>query len=294
MSHRAPSPIYSSTGLLVQSMASELQAVSKSLPLPSFVDVIAHRGYSAGAPENTLLAFERAIALGARSIELDIQWTKDDVPVVTHDPSLGRTIAGTGKVADLTWNELQNCDAGSWFNPEFSDQRVPSLEQVLPQLERLPGQLFLDLKPYCQWSDERVKLLLDLLDRYRWRDRSVACSFNPEVADRFNADILKPMAIGYSLTSSESFYELLPRAMTAGAAMICAYDILLADPDLIWDAHASGLEIVAWTVDRLEDMQQLSDFGVDRVITNCLLPKTPFLADAASETGETGETSKNT
>lgn len=259
-------------------MTSELQAVSESSTLPPFVDVIAHRGYSAGAPENTLLAFEQAIALGARSIELDLQWTKDDIPVVTHDPSLGRTIAGTGKIADLTWRELQECDAGSWFNPEFSDQRVPSFEQVLQHLDRLPGQLFLDLKPHCQWSAARVALLLDLLDRYRWRDRSVACSFNPDIADCFNSNLLHPMAIGYSLTSAESFYELLPRAMTAGASIICAYDILLADPDLIWEAHAAGLEIVAWTVDQLDEIQQLSDFGVDRVITNCLLPKSPLLA----------------
>ena len=259
-------------------MTSELQAVSESSTLPPFVDVIAHRGYSAGAPENTLLAFEQAIALGARSIELDLQWTKDDIPVVTHDPSLGRTIAGTGKIADLTWSELQECDAGSWFNPEFSDQRVPSFEQVLQRLDRLPGQLFLDLKPYCQWSAARVALLLDLLERYRWRDRSVACSFNPDIADCFNSNLLHPMAIGYSLTSAESFYELLPRAMTAGASIICAYDILLADPDLIWEAHAAGLEIVAWTVDQLDEIQQLSDFGVDRVITNCLLPKSPLLA----------------
>lgn len=259
-------------------MTSETQAVPQSSPkpsiLPPFVDVIAHRGYSAGAPENTIIAFEQAIELGARSIELDIQWTRDNVPVVTHDPSLGRTIAGIGRIADLTWTELQECDAGSWFNAEFSDQRVPSFEQVLQHVQRLPGQLFLDLKPYCQWSDERIALLLELIDRYHWRDRSVACSFDPDVADRFNVDILRPMAIGYSLTSAESFDELLPRATTAGAALVCAYDILLADPDLIWEAHAAGLEIVAWTVDQLEDLQRLSDFGIDRVITNRLLPKT--------------------
>jgi glycerophosphoryl diester phosphodiesterase len=259
-------------------MTSETQAVPPSSPQPSirppFVDVIAHRGYSAGAPENTIIAFEQAIDLGARSIELDIQWTRDNVPVVMHDPSLGRTIAGTARIADLTWAELQECDAGSWFNAEFSDQRVPSFEQVLQHVQRLPGQLFLDLKPYCQWSDERITLLLELIDRYHWRDRSVACSFNPDVADRFNTDILHPMAIGYSLTSAESFDELLPRAITAGAVLVCAYDILLADPDLIWEAHAAGLEIVAWTVDQLDDLQQLSDFGIDRVITNRLLPKT--------------------
>ncbi|TAF52173.1 MAG: glycerophosphodiester phosphodiesterase [Oscillatoriales cyanobacterium] len=267
---------------MVHPMTSETRTAAPPSGLPPFVDVIAHRGYSAGAPENTIIAFEQAIALGARSIELDIQWTRDDVPVVTHDPSLGRTIAGSGRIADLTWDELQTCDAGSWFNAEFSDQRVPSFEQVLQQVHRLPGQLFLDLKPYCQWSKERVALLLDLLDRYQWRDRSVACSFDPDVADRFNADIRNPMAIGYSLATPDSFDELFPRAITAGAVLVCAYDMLLADPDLIWEAHAAGLEIVAWTVDQLEDMQRLSDFGIDRVITNCLLPHTAAIEDTQS------------
>ncbi|MGD1903228.1 MAG: glycerophosphodiester phosphodiesterase [Geitlerinemataceae cyanobacterium] len=239
----------------------------------AFVDVIAHRGYSAGAPENTPIAFQRAMEMGARSIELDIQWTRDDVPVVSHDPSLGRTIAGSGRIAELTWPELENCDAGSWFDGEFADQRVPTLETVLKLVKPLPGELFLDLKPHCQWSLERVKIVRDLLERYRWRERSVACSFDPDVADRFNTDPAHPMAIGYSIASIESFHEVFARAITASARLICAYDILLADPDLIWNAHASGLEIVAWTVDRPEDALQLSEFGIDRVITNTLLPE---------------------
>jgi len=237
------------------------------------VDVIAHRGYSAGAPENTPIAFQRAMDMGARSIELDIQWTRDDVPVVSHDPALGRTIAGSGRIADLTWADLANCDAGSWFAPEFADQRVPTLEAVLQLVRPLPGELFLDLKPHCQWSTERVKIVRDLLERYDRRERSVACSFDPDVADRFNTNPIHPMAIGYSISSADNFHEIFARAITVGARLICAYDILLADPDLIWNAHASGLEIVAWTVDRPDAVEQLFNFGIDRIITNRLLPR---------------------
>jgi len=255
-------------------ISSPRTTLSPQRPVPylPLVDVIAHRGYSGGAPENTLAAFALAIQKGARSIELDVQWTRDDVPVIAHDPTLGRTNNGKGRIADLDWADLEPLDAGSWFSPEFAGEKIPTLEMVLQSIDRLPGQLYLDLKPHCHWSDDRIQHVLQLIDRYQWRSRSVICSFDFDIADRFNSSLIEPIAIGYSLMSANGLQELIPRAITAGACLVCAYDILLANPDLIWEIHSAGLEIVAWTVDREADMQQLSDYGIDRIITNKLLP----------------------
>ena len=80
--------------------------------------IIAHRGASGTAPENTLPAFERAVALGARMIELDVQCTADGAVVVIHDWLLDRTTTGSGLVAEKTLAEIRSCDAGGWFGPE--------------------------------------------------------------------------------------------------------------------------------------------------------------------------------
>lgn len=94
--------------------------------------VVAHRGWSGRAPENTLAAFRLVLQdPRIRWVELDVQLSKDGVPVVIHDFTLKRTTGRPGRVGDYTWRELAEMDAGAWFSPEFAGERIPSLEQVL-------------------------------------------------------------------------------------------------------------------------------------------------------------------
>ena len=97
----------------------------------NLVLVDAHRGTSAWFPENTLAAFEAAIASGADSVELDVQLSADGVAVVIHDDTVDRTTNGSGAVAQLTAAELGALDAGSWKSPSFSGEPIPTLEQCL-------------------------------------------------------------------------------------------------------------------------------------------------------------------
>ncbi len=92
--------------------------------------IFAHRGAKAVAPENTLPAFERALAMGVDGIELDVHCSKDGQLVVIHDESLERTTSGTGKVSDYTAAQLAKIDAGSYFNPAFAGTGVPTLAEV--------------------------------------------------------------------------------------------------------------------------------------------------------------------
>ena len=93
--------------------------------------VIAHRGASGHAPENTLAAFKRAIALGATFIETDLQLSRDSRFVAIHDDAVSRTTNGQGKVHDLSLADLRRLDAGSWFGSEFTGERIPTLEEIL-------------------------------------------------------------------------------------------------------------------------------------------------------------------
>jgi glycerophosphoryl diester phosphodiesterase len=93
--------------------------------------VVAHRGFSGKAPENTMAAFSLALKAGVSMIELDVQLSKDNKVVVIHDPTVRRTTNGDGKVSDMTLNELKKLDAGSWFNVKYKNERIPTLEEAL-------------------------------------------------------------------------------------------------------------------------------------------------------------------
>jgi len=101
------------------------------------MQVIAHRGASAYAPENTVPAFDLALAMGADALETDIRTTRDGVLVLLHDHRVERTTNGHGDIAALTWAEVQSLDAGSWFAPEFAGARVPSLANFLARYAAL-------------------------------------------------------------------------------------------------------------------------------------------------------------
>lgn len=109
--------------------------------------IIAHRGASAEAPENTRAAIELAAELGARWVEIDVQLTADDELVVIHDATVDRTTDGTGAVLDLTLAQLRELDAGSWFDPAFAGQRIPTLDDVVRCCLEHDLHLQLELKP---------------------------------------------------------------------------------------------------------------------------------------------------
>src|SRR5437762_13057428 len=92
--------------------------------------VIAHRGASGNAPENTMAAFKKAVALGANFIETDLQLSRDARFVAIHDATVNRTTNGQGTVHDMTLTELRRLDAGSWFGSEFAGERIPTLEEI--------------------------------------------------------------------------------------------------------------------------------------------------------------------
>ncbi len=125
--------------------------------------IIAHRGDSINAPENTIAAFEMAYEKGADGIEFDVQLSRDSVPVVIHDLKLKRTGRRKGKVAELTASELGTIDVGSWFNakhpesadPRFVHEAVPTLAEVLEVAKKFDGPIYIELK-CCEADHERL------------------------------------------------------------------------------------------------------------------------------------------
>ena len=230
--------------------------------------VIAHRGASGSAPENTLAAFRRAVELGAGFIETDLQLSRDTRLVALHDPTLERTTNGIGKVSSATLAELQKLDAGAWFQGpaaepgSFSGERVPTIEEILAFGQEKDIGLFLEIKaPGASGADNTLVGALHAADAV---GRTVVLSFDPGVLAKVRK--LDPLImVGYLY--EDSLADAVEKAVAAGARQILPrVDRITAN--LVEEAHRSDLKIVAWTVNARQKMKELMDLGVDGIITD--------------------------
>jgi glycerophosphoryl diester phosphodiesterase len=222
--------------------------------------VIAHRGYSAAAPENTLSALKAAIEAGADSCEMDFHLTKDGEIVAIHDSTLDRTTNGKGDVSDFTLEEIRRLDAGSWFSPRYTGERIPTLEEVLATAK---GRITMTLEIKTK---ERYRLpvrLVNLLSQYNMIDRVLVTSFyeTPIKAIKFlNPDI--PTA-----TLVFPWQGALKKALDWGVSTTQPDkgNVTLKEVEAI---HQKGLQIHVWTVDQASEWLKLNSWGVDGILTN--------------------------
>lgn len=146
--------------------------------------VIAHRGSSQSAPENTIPAIEKAIHDGADGIEIDVQLTKDGRVVVIHDEWVNRTTNGRGFICDLTYADLQRLDAGSWFHPKFQGSKIPLLSEILDLIQQKPILLNIELKnnliPYPTLEEKTIQLI----KQYNLEEYVLISSFKKESIER--------------------------------------------------------------------------------------------------------------
>lgn len=217
--------------------------------------IIAHRGASADAPENTLAAFQLALDQGADGIELDVMLSKDRQLVVIHDDLVDRTTNGTGRVQDLTLAELRALDAGK-------GEKIPTLDEVLA---RFGGKFLIniELKNYSTIFDSLPLDVAALILDHRVADSILISSFNPINFPRFHRR-LPDIPIGM-LT--------FPGKARFFAYGLFRYDALHpyfkdVDEALVQRMHARGREINVWTVDEAADIRHLAKIGVDSLITN--------------------------
>ncbi|MUV39710.1 Glycerophosphodiester phosphodiesterase [Lentibacillus sp. JNUCC-1] len=177
--------------------------------------IIAHRGASKQAPENTLPAFDLAWQAGAEGIETDVQLTKDHVPVLIHDERINRTTNGSGYVKDYTFNELKQFDAGGWFDKSFSGTGIISLDDFLNWLSDKPLYLNLELKNNkIEYKDLEV-IVVEHLNHYRILNDTTLSSFNPHSIERLNQ--MNPEIDTALLVSKKRGADVVQKAHSIGA-----------------------------------------------------------------------------
>jgi len=217
--------------------------------------IIAHRGASAYAPENTMAAFQLALEMAADGIELDAMLAKDGEVVVIHDDHLDRTTNGTGLVRDITLAELQSLDAGE-------GEKIPSLNEVLTHFA---GQFLIniELKNYSSIFDSLPLKVADLVKAHDCAQSVLISSFNPFNLSRFHRR-LPDVPIGL-LTDKNKAKHWLWRLFHFDALHPYYSDV---DALLVSAVHARGRQVNVWTVDDPAEICRLADLGVDSIITN--------------------------
>jgi glycerophosphoryl diester phosphodiesterase len=238
--------------------------------------VIAHRGASSEAPENTMAAFRRAVEAGAEFIETDLQLSRDARLVAVHDDMLDRTTNARGPVTAKTLEELRQLDAGSWFTgagfsgdgsggapqESFAGQRIPTIEEILAFGREHDIGLYLEMKTPAVSGAEHT--LVGALRASGEIMRTVVLSFDlsqlakvrrfePLIVTGHLCDKPAPDAVRKAVENGSR--QLLPRA-----------DCVTSE--LLKEAHASDLKVVTWTVNEPEQAAALVAAGVDGIITD--------------------------
>lgn len=226
--------------------------------------VIAHRGASSSAPENTMFAQEVGRRSGADFIEDDVQLSKDGVPYLMHDTTVDRTTDGTGDIRTLTAAQLDGLDAGSWFSPHFAGARVPTLRAQLADLRQRGGNLLLEVKR-ADTRDE-VASMIDVVRAENMTGRVFVQSFEPQHL-RWVHELAPELPLGLL----RSTLDADPVAVAADLHLT-SYNpsgaALGTRPGVVADLHEAGVAVMVWTVDSAAQWRTYDEYGVDGIITN--------------------------
>lgn len=241
--------------------------------------IIAHRGASAHAPENTLAAFQMSIDAGAEGVEFDVQLAKDGVPVIIHDETLKRTASRPERVADLTSQQLSNINVGSWFNRRFPrkartkylNETVPTLKQVLKVLIDFSGLIYIELKANeTDFRDLSAAVCGEIRDS-ALLPQMIVKSFKlgaiPEVRHRL------PQVQTGALFAPEIMHYLRRREHIISLAREFGSDQLsvhysLITPRLCRLAVEAKMPLTIWTVDDPKWLARCQRLGIGALITN--------------------------
>ena len=239
--------------------------------------VIGHRG-TRGAdrpPENTMAAFRYSANMGV-GFELDTQLSRSGEMVVIHDYTVDRTTGGKGKVAELTLAQLKELDAGSYINPKFAGEKIPTLAEVL---DEFGGKVKIDIEIKFKGPEEEAntvaRAVSDLVEKRNLAGGVFITAFNPYVLKAFtqiNPKLFRGQLYSDFETSDIPWYQkvVLSNLLLNGEADpdILAVDHKLVDADYVTTYRGYGYRIFTWTVNEKKRMRELLELGVDGIITD--------------------------
>lgn len=226
---------------------------------------IAHRGFSGKYPENTILAFRKAIEAGADGIEMDVHYTKDGELVIIHDERIDRTCDGEGFVCDFTLDELKKFDASASFRGMYGVNRIPTLREYFELVKPVKGFITnIELKTGVNVYPGIEKMVLDMIKEFELEDRIIISSFNHYSVMRFKA--LAP-EIKCGFLEESWIIDFGKYTKNNGIECIHPMHKTLTE-ETVKEMKDNDITINTWTVNNAEDVKRLYALGVDAVIGN--------------------------
>jgi glycerophosphoryl diester phosphodiesterase len=233
------------------------------------VPVIAHRGASRYAPENTLSAFSKAKQLGAQWVEFDVMLSLDGESIVIHDETLERTTNGRGMVGDYSYPDLKRLDAGSWFDLQFSDEKIPTFKEVILCLQANQLAANVEIKPLPG------------------QDEQTATKVLADIRDHWTVDMMPPLISSFSVLALRTVRQLSPDALIGllvdewfeGWEAICDelqcvsvhVNQQILNADNVYRIKSQNRFVLSYTVNDPNRAKTLFAFGVDAVFSDDLV-----------------------
>ncbi len=242
--------------------STKIEVVDKERSLLTYI--FAHRGASKYAPENTMSAFKKALEMKADGIELDVQLTKDKIPVIIHDETVKRTTDGKGFVSEFTYDQLQKLDAGKWFSKQFSSERIPTLEEFLIWMKQTNLLLNIELKNTIMPYYGMERIVYDLVDRHKLKDRIIYSSFN-----HYSLQELKQLdsTVEIAPLYSSGLYE--PWNYVKSLSTDCVHPHWRTlHPAILNGFRDHDIKVRVYTVNDPKKMKWLCDQKVEAIITD--------------------------
>ncbi|MEK4385388.1 glycerophosphodiester phosphodiesterase [Solibacillus sp. FSL W7-1464] len=226
--------------------------------------ILAHRGYSANYPENTIIAFQEAAKLDIWGVEFDVHLTKDNQLVVIHDESIDRTSTGKGYVKDMTLEELRAFDYGSWFAPEFAGQTIPTLAETLAIFKSTPFHINIEIKSDIFEYPGIEALIANEIHNFNLEDRVIISSFNHESIARFQ-QIMPNVKTALLFASLIVNLEEYVKTLGSDAIHIPYYYGMRS---IVRQAIKNGMTVRTYTVNDARVARQIGSLGIDAVFSD--------------------------
>lgn len=227
--------------------------------------IIAHRGASGTAPENTLAAIYRAKDLGASAIEMDATISSDGVAVMLHDEYVDRCSDGSGPIAQKTIDEIRKLDGGSWFGEEFAGEPIPTLSQAMAAIIRCGLFFNLEIKPSPGREEETAKIVAaDVIENWQTHIPLLVSS-SSEICLQTFQPIVPDVPCGLIVDRvPKNWRHVLERNNCISIHL----HHLSANPEIVAEIGSAGYRALAYTVDEPEIARQLFAMGIDGIFTN--------------------------
>ena len=238
-------------------------------------NIIAHRGANKRAPQNTLPAFQKALEIGCDGFETDVHLSKDGVPVICHNDTIDATSNGSGRISDLTLEELKSCDFGSYFSKAFAGTTLPTLDEFL-ELAATGNLKIMNIElkkePDDARRDELVTKTLEAVEHHGLNESLLISSFCPKILKlvKQKNPVIKTAYL-YPYGYLHAIKVVIPPILRMKDLNCTASHPFKAciRGDYVNLCHKNGLDVNVWTVDEADEIRNMLRAGVDGIITDC-------------------------